>query len=189
VIKQVKNENLTREILCVSHNFRSETEKLKQKRVNYRITKHNKIKIKNRKIMTEKERIEELLHHFRMNQKEFAEKCGFDPDTISSIKRMSHGISKKIAGKILTACPEISKTWLTTGMGEMLKSVNYKSTVRGNKNTTQIGAGNQANSDVLLALQKEEYLEIIREKEKQLAECQLQISRLITIIEQMSKKG
>ena len=138
--------------------------------------------------MTDKERIEELLHHFRMSQKEFAEKCGFDPDTISSIKRMSRTISTKVAGKILAACPEINKTWLTTGKGEMLKTASYKTTVRGNKNITQTGAGNQANSDGLSALQKDEYWEIIRENQRQLAESQSQIGRLITIIEQLSKK-
>jgi len=137
--------------------------------------------------MNEREKIEEILHHFRMEQREFAEKCGFDPTIISNIKSGKTGISRRVFNKIISAFPDINKSWLSEGEGEMLKNTNYKSTVIGDNNTTLTGKGNQVNSDVLLELQKE-YLEIIRENQRQLSESQLQISRLITIIEQMSKK-
>jgi phage repressor protein C with HTH and peptisase S24 domain len=71
--------------------------------------------------MTEKERIEELLHYFRMEQKEFAEKCGFRPQILSDIKFGKCSISRKIVEKILTAFPEISREWLLIGEGEKLK--------------------------------------------------------------------
>jgi len=70
--------------------------------------------------MNDKERIEELLYHFRMMQKDFAEKCGILPETIADIKREKHGISKRVFGKIIKAFPEVNKEWLATGDGEML---------------------------------------------------------------------
>jgi len=70
--------------------------------------------------MNDSQKVEELLHHFRMNQKRFAEKCGFDSDIISKIKREEIKISKKIALKIITALPEINKMWILNGEGEML---------------------------------------------------------------------
>ena len=63
--------------------------------------------------MNDSQKIEELLHHFRMNQKDFASKCGFDPDTISGIKNERSGISKRVINKIVSVFPEVSKTWLS----------------------------------------------------------------------------
>ena len=53
--------------------------------------------------MNDSQKIEELLHHFRMKGTEFAEKCGFKSQVISDIKRDKYKISTKIAKKILTA--------------------------------------------------------------------------------------
>ena len=72
--------------------------------------------------MNDSQRIEELLHYFRMEQKEFAEKCGFDSNIISNIKRGKSGISKKVFASILNAFTEVNKTWLATGEGEMLNN-------------------------------------------------------------------
>ena len=72
--------------------------------------------------MNDSQRIEELLHYFRMDQKEFAKKCGILPNTISNIKIGEHGISKKTFEKILTAFPEVNKSWLATGEGEMINN-------------------------------------------------------------------
>jgi len=70
--------------------------------------------------MNDSKKIEELLHHFRMEQKDFAEKCGFRPNVLSKIKIGEHDISKKVFGKIITAFPEVNKNWLATGEGEMI---------------------------------------------------------------------
>ena len=55
--------------------------------------------------MNDSQKIEELLHHFRMEQKDFAEKCGFEAGIISNIKREKSGISKKVFDKIVNAFP------------------------------------------------------------------------------------
>ena len=72
--------------------------------------------------MNEKERIEELLHHFRMEQKDFAKKCGFRPQVVSDIKFGKCGFSRTIYDKIIKAFPEVNKEWLSTGEGEMLNA-------------------------------------------------------------------
>jgi len=71
--------------------------------------------------MNDSKKIEELLHHFRMKQKDFAEKCDFESDIISSIKRDKCKISLKVATKILKAFPEVNRSWLLDGEGEMIK--------------------------------------------------------------------
>ena len=70
--------------------------------------------------MNDSQKIEELLHYSRMKQKEFAVKCGFESDIISSIKRDKCKISLKVATKILKAFPEVNKSWLLDSEGEML---------------------------------------------------------------------
>jgi phage repressor protein C with HTH and peptisase S24 domain len=72
--------------------------------------------------MNDKEKIEELLHHFRMEQKDFAEKCDFRPNVLSKIKIGEHNISKKIFSKIIAAFPEVNKDWLLTGEDPMLNT-------------------------------------------------------------------
>ena len=71
--------------------------------------------------MSEKERIEELLHHFRMSATDFAEKAGFSAGIIADIRREKQHISKNICGKIIKAFPEVSKEWLLEGEGGMIK--------------------------------------------------------------------
>ena len=72
--------------------------------------------------MNDSQKIEELLHYFRMEQKDFAEKCGLEPNNITKIKVGKCGISKRVFDKIINAFPEVNKTWLATGEGEMLKN-------------------------------------------------------------------
>ena len=98
--------------------------------------------------MNDSQKIEELLHHFRMEQRDFAEKCGFDSTSISNIKREKHGISKKISEKILNAFPEINKVWLATGEGEMIRN-NVNPLIQGSKNvqTGNIIVGSNVDGD------------------------------------------
>ena len=158
--------------------------------------------------MNDSQKIEELLHHFRMKAKEFAEKCGFDSETISGIKRGKHKISLKVATKILNAFPEVNKVWLTTGEGEMLNTIN-QSIIGGNSNSIiqQNVSGGNHNSlnlhniddlekiielkDQLLA-EKDERLrekdERLREKDERLREKDERIQELKQIINELKSK-
>ena len=89
--------------------------------------------------MSEKERIEELLHYFRMEQKEFAEKCGFTPEIISNIKREKQGISKRVFSKIIKTFLQVNKSWLSDGEGEMIKDEQKIDISGGSFTKTQIG--------------------------------------------------
>ena len=117
--------------------------------------------------MTDREKIEELLHYYRMNGKEFAEKCNIKQQAIADIKSRNV-ISKKISALILAACPEISKEWLQDGEGKMLRDVNIGHTTNGDNSpiSGDIEIFN-CKSEIELANTKISYLEqIIKDKEE-----------------------
>jgi transcriptional regulator with XRE-family HTH domain len=91
---------------------------MEEKEIEKESRKTNQIKIN----MSEKERIEELLHHFRMTAKDFAEKCGFNQQIIADIRREKQRISRQTAKKITIAFPEVDMSWLLYGEEAMLKN-------------------------------------------------------------------
>jgi phage repressor protein C with HTH and peptisase S24 domain len=72
--------------------------------------------------MNDCQKIEELLHHFRMRAAEFARKIELNNvQTIYDIQKGKQSLLKTVAPKILEAFPEVSEEWLVLGKGEMLK--------------------------------------------------------------------
>lgn len=70
--------------------------------------------------MTDAQRIRLLLEHTRLNGRKFALRIGLNhPDSIYHILRGRNGISDRMADRIAAAFPEIAKSWLLTGEGEM----------------------------------------------------------------------
>ena len=142
--------------------------------------------------MNDSQKIEELLHHFIMEQKEFAEKCGFLPDTISNIKRGKQGISKKLANKILLAFPTVSRYWLLDGEGDMLINSIKQSIVGNNNNNDNCqNIGNNSNvydiireKDILLAEKDER----IKEKDERIQELKERICELKEVIDKLNSK-
>jgi hypothetical protein len=65
----------------------------------------------------------EILKYLGMNSKAFSEKLGYErPQIIYDLRKgKTKIISVPLANKISSVFPEISKTWLLTGEGEMLK--------------------------------------------------------------------
>jgi len=148
--------------------------------------------------MEDKEKIEELLHYFRMEQKDFAEKCGFRPQVISDIKFGKCGISGKVANKIINKFPEINIRWLIGSDKEMfvnqsiIGSKNVQagniivgSNVDGNGNTVQHTIPSEDNMSYLKQIIKEkdelikEKDERIREKDERIREKNERISELM----------
>lgn len=74
-----------------------------------------------------------VLNYSNLNPKNLSEKIGLDrPQAIYDIQKgKTKNISPNMADKIASAFPEINRTWLLTGEGEMLKG--------GAENTQQIG--------------------------------------------------
>ena len=64
-----------------------------------------------------------ILTHYQLNPKPFSEKIGLDrPQAIYDIQNgKTKNISAKMADKIISAFPEIDRSWLLTGEGNMLK--------------------------------------------------------------------
>ena len=141
--------------------------------------------------MNDSQKIEELLHHFRMDQKEFAEMCGILPDTISNIKRCKQGISKKVLNKILLAFPTVNRYWLLDGEGEMLKSSTEQSIV-GNNNIQggdnyMVGSNNNDVPDLVKVLLAEKD-KLLYEKDERIKEKDERIEELKEIIRELKSK-
>lgn len=67
------------------------------------------------------ERIEQLLKHLNMSANAFAVSIGMArSESIYHIKRGNFGISCDLADRIVAVYPEVSHTWLLSGVGDML---------------------------------------------------------------------
>lgn len=73
---------------------------------------------------TARQRIESILNYKHINAKQLSELLGCDRPQIiyDIIKEKTKSISNNISIKITSVFPEINKTWLLTGEGEMLNS-------------------------------------------------------------------
>ncbi len=66
-------------------------------------------------------RLESVINWSQMSTNRFALSIGLKrAETLYHIERGDHGISRKLAGMIVTRFPEISLSWLLTGSGDML---------------------------------------------------------------------
>ena len=78
--------------------------------------------------MTGTEIITKILSYSGLNGNSFSEKIGLNrPQAIYDIQRgKTMNISPKMADKIISVFPELNRTWLLTGEGEMLKGESPK---------------------------------------------------------------
>jgi len=147
--------------------------------------------------MNDSQKIEELLHHFRMEQKDFAEKCGLVTSNFSQIKAGKCGISKRLSEKILTAFPEVNKTWLATGEGEMIKNSVNQSIIENNNSNFQQG---EYINDIRtfetvitevkkeFATKEERFIDLLKEKDERLKEKDEHLKEKDSIIQDMTKR-
>jgi hypothetical protein len=69
------------------------------------------------------ERIEEILNRHKLTINSFASKLGFArSENLYHIRKGNYGISEELANRIIEFDPEIDRTWLLSGIGNMLKS-------------------------------------------------------------------
>ncbi len=135
--------------------------------------------------------ISKLLNYSELNAKQFAEKIGLErPQAIYDIQKgKTKSISPSMANKILSAFPELNKSWLLSGEGNMLKNnVNV-----GGDNTGVVVNGDNTNSPIdnrhyysdspdVLKAQIELLDERIKEKDAQIKEKDAQIKQLLDIL-------
>lgn len=110
--------------------------------------------------------IDKLLIYSGLNAKTFSEKIGLKrPQAIYDILTgKTKAISQAMTLKILSAFPEISKSWLLTGEGEMIKSPAIIQKIGDNSaHNTQVAG----DAELAVCQQKVEYLErLLEEKER-----------------------
>ncbi len=125
--------------------------------------------------MKASEIIQQIIDNEGFNAKVFSEKLGFErPQVIYDVlKNKTKAISDNLANKIISVFPQYSKSWLLTGEGEMLKKPTI---VQNNVNGDNLQGQN-------ITLSSDNYMEIIREKDRQLQKRDEQIDRLITLLE------
>lgn len=71
--------------------------------------------------MSDKEKIEKLLRHLKMNAKDFAASIGLkNPNRIYHVLNDRNGLSRELARVISEKYPQIDYDWLRSGEGEML---------------------------------------------------------------------
>lgn len=117
--------------------------------------------------MTAIEKIEMLLNHLGSNPNRFAKEIGLTRgDSIYQILEGRNGISGKMSERILNRYPQISRTWLLAGEGEMLlnDSIAYEDIEApgGEKAINQPNYFNQTPDDIMTPERFDEMLAIIR---------------------------
>lgn len=136
--------------------------------------------------MDAKEKVAKLLEYLGYNAKVFSEMLGYErPQIIYDVQKgRTKRISEDLALKITSVFPEINKSWLLAGEGEMLNS-NVRQTSTGDNSPNIAGNGN---SVINCAHTIDKALEEIAEQRKLVTKSQEQIDRLLAIIEQITKK-
>lgn len=122
------------------------------------------------KINIIKNNLEEFIAYTKLSNQEFERSINVSNGYISKLKG---GMGKEKLDYMLKVYPELNLDWLTTGRGEMLKK---DGVVQNNVNGDNLH-GNTINISL------DNYMEIIREKDKQLQKRDEQIDRLISLLE------
>lgn len=136
--------------------------------------------------MKTKERIMQLIVALGMSKAEFERVCGLSNGYVNSIRNT---IGSKGIAQILAQFPQVNKSWLVFGEGEMFVDnkgemiyapINQE--INGGYNTQVAGNNNQVNSPATL----DKAISEISEQRKMLVKSQEQIDRLIAVIEKMA---
>ena len=136
--------------------------------------------------MKTKERMMQLIAALGMSKAEFERVCGLSNGYVNSIRNT---IGSKGIAQILAQFPQVNKSWLVFGEGEMFVDnkgetiyapINQE--INGDYNTQVAGNNNQVNSPATL----DKAISEISEQRKMLIKSQEQIDRLIAVIEKMA---
>ena len=126
-----------------------------------------------------KNRIKQFCKYSGISNSEFERKCGLSNGYINSI---SKGIGTEKLQAILDCFSNLNRDWLLYGEGEMLKtSINQE--VNGDHNTAVAGNNNTVNSEELIS----RLIKLLEKKDEQIAEKDIQMNRLISLLEE--RKG
>lgn len=107
------------------------------------------------------------------SQNDIAKKLGISSGYMSELMQSRKAISKRIVSRLADVYPQFDMNWLKVNEGEMLKKPTI---VQNNVNGDNLQGQN-------ITLSSDNYMEIIREKDRQLQKRDEQIDRLITLLE------
>lgn len=116
-----------------------------------------------------KQNILQFIEHQDISKYELYKKTGISNGTLSQ----KGGMSEENIIKFLSVYREVSAEWLLTGKGEMLKSSVQNIVQNSGKNSINNISGNIKQQNY------NELMEIIREKDRQIAKKDEQINKLI----------
>ncbi len=120
----------------------------------------------------------DLLRFSGKNARQFALETGISEEQLSKfLKGKRKSVTDKVAERVLEHYPQISRVWLLTGEGDMLKSVRVEgcgnATVNGDHSTATIGVDGSR------------LLDQLDRKDEQIRNATEQVNRLLAIIERM----
>ena len=125
---------------------------------------------------TIRERLIRFIKYKNITQKKFEQIVGASNGYVNNIKM---GIGTNKLEKILLQFPELNKTWLLTGEGEMLLPQKESTATITDNSTSVAGNSNQVNATSTL----DKALDEIAAQRRLVEKAQEQIDRLITLLE------
>lgn len=138
------------------------------------MTKENTIKV-----------VHEILNHTGLNAKAFSDSIGKDrPQWLYNVLNPdnSSGLSVRMVDVICEVYPELSRSYLLTGEGSLLRADKAEN-IQQNINSSHI---TQTGNIEAPTAQMDKLISVLAEQSQQVTKAQEQIDRLITIIEKQS---
>lgn len=132
------------------------------------------------------ERIKALVEYSHLNVAQFSKRVGFS--TAQAVRDLIKGQTKSLSYKslnlLLDAFPEISKAWLTSGEGEMLKSVSQNANNISGHNVCGVNV-NGRDIDIKCPTEYDTLLDIVKAHNAVVARMQNQIDKAQTQIDEL----
>ena len=130
------------------------------------------------KITSTAQILSQTIKYSGLTGQKFAQKIGVSQSVVSGyLKNRYQNLSPKMVDAIIKEYPELSRVWLLTGEGDMLKSVRVEgsgnATVNGDHSTATIGVDGSR------------LLDQLDRKDEQIRTATEQVNRLLAIIERM----
>jgi transcriptional regulator with XRE-family HTH domain len=127
-------------------------------------------------MQTTKDRLKSFLRHKNISQGRFAEFIGVSKGYVNN---MTENPTQETIDKISEKFPELNIDWLIKEKGEMLKNIINQNNIEGDNIQGHDFTVNKSQAD--------KFLDLLKTKDEQLTKSQVQIDRLIGIIENFNK--